>query len=64
MMKHRVGVLAASSADGDMVAALDALDGVMADPKLPTHCRAAAEAVFSLERGVSAYSSLYRNIAG
>ncbi len=62
--EHRVGVLAASSADADMVAALDALDALMADPTLSARCRAAAEAVFSLERGVSEYRNLYRNIAG
>ena len=61
--EHRVGVLAASSADADMVAALDALDALMADPTLPARCRAAAKAVFSLERGVSEYSNLYRDVA-
>ena len=61
--EHRVGVLATSSADADMVAALDALDALMTDPALPSRCRAAAEAVFSLERGITEYSSLYRSIA-
>jgi glycosyltransferase involved in cell wall biosynthesis len=62
--EHRVGVLASGPADADMVAALDALDALAADPALPGRCRAAAEAVFSLEGGVSEYSSLYRSIAG
>ncbi|MFZ1110077.1 MAG: glycosyltransferase [Rhodomicrobium sp.] len=62
--EHRVGVLAASSADADMVATLDTLDALMADPALPARCRAAADAVFSLERGVAEYSVLYRTIAG
>ena len=64
VMEHRVGVLAASSADADMVAALDALDALMADPALPGRCRAAAEAVFSLEGGVCEYSSIYHDITG
>jgi glycosyltransferase involved in cell wall biosynthesis len=62
--EHRVGVLASGPADADIVAALDALDALVADPALPGRCRAAAEAVFSLEGGVSEYSSLYRSIAG
>jgi hypothetical protein len=57
-----VGVLAVSSGDTDMAADLDALDALMADPALPSRCRAAAEAVFSLDCGVSEYGSLYRNI--
>lgn len=60
---HCVGVLAASSSDADMIAALDALDALMADPALPARCRAAAETVFSLERGVAEYNALYRAIS-
>jgi glycosyltransferase involved in cell wall biosynthesis len=61
--EHRVGVLAVSSAEGDMMATLDSLDALMTVPDLAARCRAAAEAVFSLERGVTAYDSLYRSIA-
>lgn len=61
--EHRAGVLAASLADGDMTAALNALDALMADPDLPARCRAVAERVFSLERGVAEYDRLYRSIA-
>jgi glycosyltransferase involved in cell wall biosynthesis len=61
--EHRVGVLAASSTDSDMTATLDTLDALMADPDLAARCRAAAEAVFSLEGGVAAYDDLYRRIA-
>jgi glycosyltransferase involved in cell wall biosynthesis len=64
LTEHRVGVLAFGPADADMVAALDALDALAADPALPSRCRAAAQAVFSLEGGVSEYISLYRSIAG
>jgi glycosyltransferase involved in cell wall biosynthesis len=61
--EHRAGVLAVSSGEGDMMETLDSLDALMTVPDLAARCRAAAEAVFSLERGVTAYDSLYRSIA-
>lgn len=60
--QHRVGVLATGPSPEEMEAALDALDVLITDPKLSARCRATAEQVFSLERGVAAYDGLYRSI--
>lgn len=64
LTEHRVGVLATGPSPSEMVAALEALDALMTDPRLSARCRAAAEQVFSLEGGVAAYDYLYRSIAG
>lgn len=60
---HNVGVLAAGPSATEMSAALDMLDRLMSDPEIALRCRAAAETVFSLASGVSAYDGLYRSIA-
>lgn len=57
---HRVGVLA--TGPKVMAQALDALDHLLADPDMPARCRAAAEAVFSLETGTQDYRALYASI--
>ena len=61
--ENRVGILAASPAYPDMVAALDALDALMSDPGLHQRCRATAEAVFSLEYGTAEYRELYAKLS-
>jgi glycosyltransferase involved in cell wall biosynthesis len=60
--EYRVGVLAEGPAPEQMARALDELEQLRCDPELPTRCRAAAEAVFSLEGGTRAYAALYRRI--
>jgi len=54
-------VLALSTSEGEKISALDAFHGRSG---LARPLGEAAEAVFSLEGGVSEYNSLYRNIAG
>lgn len=60
--KYQVGVLVDGPAPDQMAAALTALDELMADPDLPTRCRAAAEAVFSLKVGTEDYAQLYASV--
>ncbi len=60
---NAVGVLAAGPSRDEMGAALDTLDQLVLDPKLPARCRTAAKKVFSLESGVAAYDGIYRTIA-
>ena len=57
--QYRVGVLVAGSGSVEMQAALDNLDRLLQDPDLASRCRAAAEAVFSLEVGIEAYGRIY-----
>jgi len=57
--EHRVGILARSAGPADMAAAWEGLQALLADPDLPRRCRAAAEAVFSLQTGTEAYRALY-----
>jgi glycosyltransferase involved in cell wall biosynthesis len=60
--KYRVGILVDGPTPEQMTAALLALDELMADPDLPTRCRAAAEEVFSLSGGTGAYAELYKAV--
>lgn len=57
---HRVGVLATGL--GAMTQTLDELDRLLTDPALSARCRAAAEAVFSLDAGTRDYQTLYAEI--
>ncbi len=59
---HRVGVLLAGPEPEQLKAAQDDLDRLLQDTDLPRRCRAAAEAVFSLESGTAAYARLYRSV--
>jgi glycosyltransferase involved in cell wall biosynthesis len=60
--KYRVGILVDGPTPEQMKAALLALDELMTDPDLPARCRAAAEEVFSLKGGTSAYARLYEAV--
>lgn len=62
--EFRVGVLLAGREPDQIAAAIEALAVLMADPDLPVRCRAAAEAVFSLEVGVSFYRGIYETVLG
>jgi glycosyltransferase involved in cell wall biosynthesis len=62
--KYNVGVLLESPAPEHLQSALGALEALLAEPDLPARCRAAAEAVFSLEIGTEAYRTLYQRILG
>ena len=62
VMEHRVGILVASSARADMIAALDALDALMGDPELPERCRRAAESVYALDNGTRKYAEIYHRL--
>ena len=57
---HRVGVLALGPET--MTQTLDALELLLADPDLQSRCRAAADAVFSLDAGTQKYRTLYADI--
>lgn len=59
---HRVGVLAKSATQGDMRAAWEELQALLADPGLAVRCRKAAEEIFSLKKGTEAYRALYADI--
>lgn len=59
---HRVGVVVAGSSTDEMEAAWDALQQLLTDPELAARCRRAAEEVFSLSAGTSAYAALYAEI--
>ncbi len=62
--QNRVGVLIDSSGEAAMKAGLAALQELLADPQLPSRCRAAAVAVFSLDAGTRAYAKLYSDVLG
>lgn len=56
---YRVGVLAEGSGAAEMDAAWDELQDLLSDPDLAARCRKAAEEVFSLVSGTTAYHDLY-----
>lgn len=60
--EHRVGVLAESSDPRAMAIAWTELMTLLKDPDLPARCRRAAEEVFSLETGTTAYARLYHQL--
>lgn len=60
--EYRVGVLVGGSTPDDMATAFRELELLMADPNLPKRCRAAAEALFSLEAGTESYRNLYADV--
>ncbi len=61
--KHRVGVLAESSAPEAMEQAWDGLLALLDEPDIAARCRATAQEVFSLEAGTAAYAAIYRELA-
>jgi hypothetical protein len=60
--QHRVGVLARGSSSVEMNSCVAELFALLKDPHLNTRCRRAAEELFSLESGTSAYRQLYSQI--
>ena len=62
LREHRVGILLEGPAPETAGRAVRSLYALLDDPGLSARCRAAAEAVFSLEAGTSAYRGLYREI--
>jgi glycosyltransferase involved in cell wall biosynthesis len=60
--KFRVGVLVRSVAYQDMESAFFDLQDLLNDPDLSARCRRAAEEVFSLEAGTTAYMALYSEV--
>lgn len=59
-----IGVLMEGGSEAAAERALDELDRLLACPETPNRCRAAAEAIYSLESGARAYRTLYRRILG
>jgi glycosyltransferase involved in cell wall biosynthesis len=57
-----VGVLVDSFTNEAYERAAGRLSGLLEDPALPARCRALAERRFSLEGGIRAYESLYREL--
>jgi len=62
--KHRVGVIATSAAPEAMEQAWSGLLALLAEPDIAGRCRAAAQEVFSLKAGTTAYAAIYRELAG
>jgi glycosyltransferase involved in cell wall biosynthesis len=61
---HQVGVVLDGFEEADLRAGVERMLALLADPDLPRRCRSAAEAIFSLDRGVAAYDSVYRSMLG
>lgn len=59
---YRVGVIAPDQSDNAMDEAVRSLIKLRTDTNLPARCRSAAEAVFSLPRGIEAYKELYAKV--
>jgi glycosyltransferase involved in cell wall biosynthesis len=62
LREYQVGVLLESAEPEEVGRAIRNIQNLLLDPDLPMRCRAAAEAVFSLDTGTQAYHSLYRRI--
>lgn len=62
IQKYKVGVLVSGSSEYEMMQAWDELNVLLKDPNLASRCRRAAEEVFSLESGASAYEALYEKV--
>ena len=60
--KNGVGVIAAGPSAAEMDTCVMELIELLKDPMLARRCRITAEKEFSLERGVSTFRSLYRDI--
>lgn len=60
--KYRVGVLVSGPTEREMADSWSVLQELLADPNLVLRCRQAAEEVFSLESGTSAYARLYDKV--
>ena len=61
---YKVGVIVKGISEAAMSVALNELEELRSDPDLPSRCRKAAEAMFSLEVGTKAYRKLYAEILG
>jgi glycosyltransferase involved in cell wall biosynthesis len=61
---YRVGVLAHGADPAAMAAAWDELLVLLQDPDLAFRCRRAAEEVFSLQVGTTAYADIYARLTG
>ncbi|HZF45888.1 MAG TPA: glycosyltransferase [Sphingomonadaceae bacterium] len=62
LREHRVGILMEGPEPAKVQPAMRALDKLLADPDLAARCRAAADALFSLETGTESYRALYQGI--
>lgn len=62
IQEYRVGVLLEAATSEGMGAAWSALNALLSDTECPQRCREAAEAIFSLEAGINAYSAVYKNV--
>jgi len=61
---HDVGVVLDGFGDRELSAGVDRMLALLSDEALAGRCRAAAEAIFSLESGVAAYDRVYRSMLG
>jgi glycosyltransferase involved in cell wall biosynthesis len=61
---HRVGVVLDGFEEADLRAGAERMLALLRDEDLPRRCRAAAEAIFSLESGIAAYDEVYRSMLG
>ncbi|MEA3001160.1 MAG: hypothetical protein QOK17_2993 [Sphingomonadales bacterium] len=62
--EHRVGVVLEGFDEADLRTGVDRILALLREEDLPRRCRAAAEAIFSLESGVAAYDRVYRSMLG
>lgn len=62
--KTNTGIVLDGFSVDKMSVALDQLSTLMSETELPKRCRAVAEEVFSLDKGIDAYSKLYCDILG
>ncbi|HEY6047448.1 MAG TPA: glycosyltransferase [Sphingomicrobium sp.] len=60
--EHDVGVVLDGFGEAELRSGIDRMLALLSAGELPGRCRAAAEAVFSLEKGVAAYDSIYRSM--
>lgn len=62
--KHRVGVTASGSGEADLRAAVCRMLELLSDEAVQERCRRTAIELFSLERGVASYESIYNALSG
>jgi glycosyltransferase involved in cell wall biosynthesis len=61
---NQVGVAVTGFGEPELRSAIARLLELVESPGLPDRCRATAQRLFSLESGVAAYRSIYRNLLG
>ncbi|MFM5947792.1 MAG: glycosyltransferase [Novosphingobium sp.] len=61
---HRVGVVLPDFSEQSLDQAVTELGNLLADPDTPARCRAAAEALFSVDQGARSYSAIYAQLTG